>query len=89
MRWHKDICYESIKIYVTKDIPTKELEFVNLSLNIESYHPLSQQDNYFFNKLGNWLNKYILNYRRFLLVGYFNAADFETSPSAFLHVYKA
>ena len=41
MRWHKDICYESIKIYVTKDIPTKELDFVNLPLDIESYHPLS------------------------------------------------
>ena len=89
MRWHKDICYESIKIYVTKDIPTKELDFVNLPLDIESYHPLSQQDNYFFNKLGNSLNTYILNYRKFLLVGYFNAAESEPSPRAFIYEYKA
>ena len=53
------------------------------------YHPPSQDDQYFFNHLGNALNKYTQNYDKFLLARDFNAEDSEPCLSDFLHDYNA
>ena len=42
---------------------------------------IPQQDKYFFNQLGNALDKYTQNYEKFLLASDFNAEDFEPSLS--------
>ena len=50
------------------------------------YHPPSQDDQYFFNHLGNALGKYTQSYDdRFLLICDFNAEDSEPCLSEFLH----
>ena len=49
------------------------------------YHPPNQDDQYFFNHLGNALNKYTQNYDKFLLARDFNAEDSEPCLSDFLH----
>ena len=49
------------------------------------YHPPSQEDQYFFNNLGNALDKYTQNYEKFLLAGDFNAKAIEPCLSEFLY----
>ena len=50
---------------------------------------IPQQDKYFFNQLGNALDKHTQNYEKFLLASDFNAEDFEPSLSEFLYGYMA
>ena len=53
------------------------------------YHPPTIDDQYFFNHLGNALDKYTQNYDRFLLIIQFNAEDSEQLLSEFLQDYDA
>ena len=53
------------------------------------YHPPTLNDLYFFNHLGNALDKYTQNFDRFLLIVEFNAEDSEQFLSEFLHGYDA
>ena len=53
------------------------------------YHPPNQNDQYFFNNLGNALDKYSQDYERFLLIGDFNAEDTEPCLSEFLYEHNA
>ena len=53
------------------------------------YHPPTIDDQYFFNHLGNALDKYTQNYDRFLLIIPFNAEDSEQLLSEFLQDYDA
>ena len=53
------------------------------------YHPPSQPDQYFFDNIGNALDKYSQYYEKFLLAGDFNAEDSETCLSQFLYEYHA
>lgn len=53
------------------------------------YHPPTIDDQYFFNHLGNVLDKYTQNYDRFLLIVQFNAEDSEQLLSEFLQDYDA
>ena len=48
-----------------------------------SYHPPSQEDQYFFNQLGNALDKYTQNHDRILLIDDFNAEYSEPCLSEF------
>ena len=52
------------------------------------YHPHNQNDQYFFNNLGNALDKYSQDYER-LLIGDFNAEDTEPCLSEFLYEHNA
>ena len=53
------------------------------------YHPPNQNDQYFYNNLGNALDKYSQDYERFLLIGDFNAEDTEPCLSEFLYEHNA
>ena len=53
------------------------------------YHPPNQNDQYFFNNLGNALDKYSQDYERFLLIGDFNVEDTEPCLSEFLYEHNA
>ena len=54
-----------------------------------TYHPPSQDDNYFFDCLTKALDLYIGKYDNFLLGGDFNAEDNEPILSSFLYKYDA
>ena len=58
-------------------------------LMLGTYHPPSQSDTYYFDKLGNALDLYNQNYNNFLLIGDFNAEDSEPCISQFLHQYES
>ena len=51
------------------------------------YHPLSQSDQYFFDRLDNALDVYS-NYENILLVGDFNTQIGETCPDTFLYQHE-
>ena len=53
------------------------------------YHPPNQNDQYFFNNLGNALDKYSQDYKRFLLIGDFNVEYTEPCLSEFLYEHNA
>ena len=53
------------------------------------HHPPTLNDLYFFNHLGNALDKYTQNFDRFLLIVEFNAEDSGQFLSEFLHDYDA
>ena len=69
-------------IYIREDIPSKQI-------NNFKIHPPNQNDQYFFNNLGNALDKYSQDYERFLLIGDFNAEDTEPCLSEFLYEHDA
>ena len=54
-----------------------------------TYHPPSQSDCYYFNKLSNSLDIYIDKYDKFLLAGDFNCEDCEPELDSFLGQYDA
>ena len=67
-----------------------EMNLLKAKWLVYGYDQPSNQDNqYFFNHLGNALDKYTTNYKRFLLIGDFNAEDYEPYLSKFLHNYNA
>ena len=53
------------------------------------YHPLSQNDNYFFYNLSKALDSLNSNYEKFLLVGDFNSEGHEPEITNFLNNYEA
>ena len=53
-----------------------------------TYHPPSQNDEYYFNSIGRALNVYGSKYDRILLAGDFNAEDHEVTISNFLELYN-
>ena len=54
-----------------------------------TYHPPSQNDEYYFQNISNSLDIYTQNYEKFLLMGDFNAEDFEPYLSQFLFKHDA
>ena len=54
-----------------------------------SYHPPSQNDNYFFDSVSKGLDLYYPDYDKFLLVGDFNAQDTEPILCNFMNQYNA
>ena len=54
-----------------------------------SYHPPSQSDEYYFNKVSTSLDMYIPTYDKFLLTGDFNSEDSEPELCTFLQKYSA
>ena len=54
-----------------------------------SYHPPSQSEEYYFNKVSSSLDMYIPTYDNFLLTGDFNSEDSEPELCAFLQKYGA
>ena len=54
-----------------------------------SYHPPSQSDQYYFNKVSNSLDMYIHKYDNFILTGDFNSEDSEPELHEFLERYDA
>ena len=73
------------------DIEAKfiELNFrKNKLLFLATYHPPSQSDHYFFEKISNSLDQYIGKYDRFLLTGDFNLEENDRNMSDFLHQYN-
>ena len=75
-----------------KDGPVEGI-FIELNLKkckwllLGSYHPPSQSDDYFFNAIGNGIDAN--QYDNFLLVGDFNAQEFEPRLNDFLVEYDA
>ena len=69
---------------IRNDIPSKKLKFLNMPENMEKIftetnffkdcgcYPPSQRNQYFFNHLGNALDKFSQHYERFLLARVFN-----------------
>ena len=54
-----------------------------------TYHPPSQSDEYYFNKVSSSLDMYIPMYDNFLLTGDFNSEDSEPELCAFIQKYGA
>ena len=82
------------KILTKHVLPTDiEASFIELNfkkckwLLSEIYHPLSQSDQYFFDRLDNALDVYF-NYENILLVGDFNAQIGETCLDTFLNQHE-
>ena len=56
-------------------------------LLLGTYHPRSQQDNYYFQSIGDSLDIYCSIYEKCVLVGDFNAAENEETMKQFLELY--
>ena len=50
-----------------------------------TYHPPNQSDQYFFDKIGNALDRYATQYEKFLLSGDFNVQDSQHCIKFFLY----
>lgn len=67
-----------------------ELNFKNIKwLLFGTYHPPSQSDKYYFDKLTNALDLYLNIYDKFVLTGDFNAQVTEVEIDTFLEQYDA
>ena len=53
-----------------------------------TYHPPNQSDQYFFDKIGNALDRYATQYEKFLLSGDFNVQDSQHCIKNFLYEYN-
>ena len=74
-------------IYVRLDIPCKQVNNLEFSDKIEinfrkskwlllgTYHPPSQNDNYYFDNIGRALDIYTQKYEKIILTGDFNAEE--------------
>ena len=56
-------------------------------LLLGTYHPPSQSDKYYFEQIGTALDVYNMNYDKMLLVGDFNAEEYEKYLGSFLYDY--
>ena len=56
-------------------------------LLLSTYHPPSQSDKYYFEQIGTALDVYNMNYDKMLLVGDFNAEEYEKYLGSFLYEY--
>ena len=69
--------------------------FLELNLNkykllvLGTYHPPSQENQYYFNNLSNALDLYLRDHDRFMLIGDFNILDSEPCFSDFMSQYDA
>ena len=88
-----DIPSKEIKIsFLPSDIQCLFIE-INIRktkwLIVDSYHPPSQNDNYFFYNLSKALGNLNSNYEKFLLVDDFYSEDNETEITNFLNNHEA
>ena len=78
------------------DFPS-DIEGIFVELNLRkikllllgTYHPPSDSDSYYFEKISNSLDLYLDTYDKFILVGDFNAQENEVVLSEFLNLYDA
>ena len=94
-----------VLIYVREDIPSKQvkislasdIESIFVELNFRKtkwllfgcYHPPSQNDEYFFGQLSNYLDQLSHSYEKYMLIGDFNAEDSEPCLGNFLFEHNA
>ena len=82
---------------LTKFILPDDIEGIFIEINLRkvkwllfgTYHPPSQQDNYYFSNLGKAIDFYLKSYEKFLLVGDFNSNVTDLQLSEFLNNYNA
>jgi len=82
---------------LTKFILPDDIEGIFIEINLRkvkwllfgTYHPPSQQDNYYFSNLGKAIDFYLKSYEKFLLVGDFNSNEADLHLSEFLNNYNA
>ena len=88
---------DTLSKLVSKHTFPDDIEGIFIEINLRktkwlflgTYHPPNQPDDYFFKVVGNALDQYLKSYKKFLLLGDFNAEDTEPILSEFLEQYEA